>query len=203
MVAISLGRSGVGLVHAIAILARQLVEDHRGQTKLTSFYAVLQATTGGAQHLPKNISIAWYGAKRTVEEKDLFMTYWGQQKEDSSVHASRGTTTAVATAKNVNLSDSQHESETGGRDGASSGDDTKPSDIPETKINSVQFLLTVRKAKSGVRRLMCANLAEVLYSCGPRTYKKLTSTWSRPSSRRCTPSPWNGYFSSGTLPGAW
>lgn len=79
VVPISLGPFVLGLLQAIATLSRQLFDGHHGPTKLTSFYAVLQAATDVGQELPKSIIIDCYGAKRTVEEKDMIMAECGLQ----------------------------------------------------------------------------------------------------------------------------
>lgn len=161
-------------MQAISTLARQLVDGQRGPTKLTGFYAVLQAATDGAQERPKSIIIDCYGTKRTVEEKDLIMAEWGRHQAGTTAAAS--VTGAGETTMEVNSI--VHNNDVDGKprshDGGCSIDDAETVEVPEMQINSPQLLLSLPAVKKGVKKLSREDLTSVLSSCGLRTYKQLT-----------------------------
>lgn len=169
-----MGPGGLGLMQAISTLARQLVDGHRGPVKLTGFYAVLQAATGGAQERPKSIIIDCYGAKKTVEEKDLIMAEWGRQQAGTT--AAPKATGAGATTDKINplVHDDGADGNPGSNDGGSGSDEAEAVEIPEMQINSPRLLLSLPTVKKGVMKLSKEDLAAVLSKCGLRSYKQLT-----------------------------
>lgn len=76
---------GLGLMQAIATLARRLVDGHRGQVKSKGFYAVLQATTCGKVERLKNMMIDCCRESRTIVEKELIMSQWEKRASSKGV----------------------------------------------------------------------------------------------------------------------
>lgn len=168
VVPVALGAGGIGLLQAIATLARQLVDGHRGPVKLTVFYAVLQA--GNQDGRTKSIIVDCYGPKKTVEEQDLIMAEWGQRRA-----APTGAPGGPAPLKKppVKPNDNLDANNIGG-DGASGRDDAGAETYPEMMMNSADVLLSLPSAKKGFKALSKASLTAVLSRCGLRTYKQLT-----------------------------
>lgn len=166
---VSLGPVGVGLLQAIATLARQLVDGHRGPVKLTGFYAVLQASSGSQDDRPKSIIVDCYGAKRTVEEKDLIMAEWGRQRPASADKPGGRAASSKLPPKLKAVSSGD-----GDGDAASGSDSADTSAYPDLAINGADLLLSLPTAKKGVKSLSQADLCAVLSSCGLRTYKQLS-----------------------------
>lgn len=166
---VSLGPGGVGLLQAIATLARQLVDGHRGPVKLTGFYAVLQASSGFQDDRPKSIIVDCYGAKRTVEEKDLIRADWGRQRPASAVNPGCRAASSKLHPKLEVVSSGD-----GDGDAASGSDSADTSAYPDLAINGAELLLSLPSSKKGVKSLSQADLFAVSSSCGLRTYKQLS-----------------------------
>jgi len=163
-------------MQAIATLARQLIDGHRGPVKLTGFYAVLQADTGDVGTNPKNIIIDCYGAKRTVEEKDMIMAEWGQRRcgPTGDPKISNGGVTVKTEEPTPFLSrDAGAQSSDGGGD-AASGSDVADVVYPEITMNGAELLLSLASKQKGKKTLSLVELGAVLKKCNLRSYKQLT-----------------------------
>lgn len=171
MVPVSLGPGGIGLLQAIATLARQLVDGHRGPVKLTGFYAVLQA--GREDGRPSSIIIDCYGGKKTVEEQDLIMAEWRQRRVPPP--SAQGEPGVPATLKKPTTQPKNDATVNDGDGDAASGSDNADIEVyPDVVMNSADLLLSLPTAKKGLKALSKADLTAVLSSCGLRTYKQLT-----------------------------
>lgn len=175
-VPISLGPGGLGLMQAIASLGRQLVDNHRGPVKLTGFYVVVQASTGVKGDCPKNIIVDCHGDKRTVEEKDMIMAEWQQQRV-----ARKGVITKAGGAPAVqklsrpppknSVSAGVH---TSGGSGESGSDDADNVVYPDVDIHSPKLMLSLPALQKGARTLSLQEFGAVVSSCKLRTYKQMT-----------------------------
>ena len=176
VVPVCLGPGGTGLMQAIATLARQLIDGHRGPVKLTGFYAVLQAETGDGGANPKSIIIDCYGAKRTVEEKDMMMEEWGTRRcrptGDPKIVNSGVAVKTVKSALPLSR-DADAESSDGGGD-AASGSDVADVVYPEITMNGAELLLSLEAKQKGKKTLSLVELGAVLKKCNLRSYKQLT-----------------------------
>lgn len=174
VVPVSLGPSGLGLMQAIATLARQLVDGHSGPVKLTGFYAVLQASTDGQSDRPQSIIIDCCGAKRTVEEKDLIMSAWKKQNAgDVGTQPKQGTPAALKKSPSPSKTvDAPSKAKDG--DASSGSDATDKESIPALALNSAEMLLSLPKVDKGVRTLSLKERNAMLSRCGLRSYKQLT-----------------------------
>ncbi|KAK1863147.1 hypothetical protein I4F81_005709 [Pyropia yezoensis] len=174
VVPVSLGPGGLGLMQAIATLARQLVDGHSGPVKLTGFYAVLQASTVGQSDRPQSIIIDCCGAKRTVEEKDLIMSAWKKQNAgDVGPQPQQGTPAALKKPpplpKTVDVPNKAKDG-----DPSSGSEASDKQSIPDLTLNSAEMLLSLPKVDKGVKSLSLKERNAMLSSCGLRSYKQLT-----------------------------
>jgi len=162
-------------MRTIATLARQLIEGHRGPVKLTGFYAVLEAATGGQDNDAKSIIIDCYGASRTVEQKDAIMDEWRQRRAGlkSSDSKHRDGVKDVDEGANHLREDSGTES---GDDDVDAASSNTASDVfyPEMTIYSAALLQSVATAVKETKTLSSAELGAVLKMCGLRSYKQMT-----------------------------
>ena len=174
-VSVNLGPGGAVLMRTIATLERQLIEGHRGPVKLTGFYAVLEAATGGQDNDAKSIIIDCYGASRTVEQKDAIMDEWRQRRAGLKSSDSKHRDGVKDVDEGANHLREDSGTESGDDDGDAASSNTA-SDVfyPEMTIYSAALLRSVATAVKETKTLSSAELGAVLKMCGLRSYKQMT-----------------------------
>jgi len=191
-------------MQTIATLARQLIDGHRGPVKLTGFYAVLEAATGGQDNDAKSIIIDCYGASRTVEQKDAIMDEWRQRRAGLKSGDSKNRDGV----KDVDEGATPLRADSGTESGDDDGDDASgntASDVfyPEMTINSAALLQSVATAVKETKTLSSAELGAVLKMCGLRSYKQMTYNLVKAISRRPSCCSSREACARATLPGRW
>ncbi|OSX74807.1 hypothetical protein BU14_0267s0008 [Porphyra umbilicalis] len=170
-------------MQAIASLARQLIDGHRGPAKLTGFYAVLQTSTGVDGDSAKNIIIDCYGAGRSVEEKAMIMGEWRQRRAGidggggsygQGARRKEPATPSALADKDAERSGSDDKNDQDGD--AASGSSVAGEDdaYPIMTMNDPNVVPLLSTIQMGSKTLKQAELNLLLSMCGLRTYKQLT-----------------------------